>query len=49
MRDLDKKIIIALFALINGMIVFASSAQKYRELTIRENTWKALETFENYP
>ena len=49
MRDLDKNIIIALFALSNGIIVFASSAQKYRELTIREDTWEALETFENYP
>ena len=46
---MDKKFNIALFALINGMIVFASSAQKYREFTVREDTWEALETFENYP
>ena len=50
MRNIGWVILFALNTWLNGgLIASAGSAQKYRIITIREDSWEPLETFQNYP
>ena len=50
MRNIGWVILFALNTWLNGgLIASAGSAQKYRIITIREDSWDPLETFQNYP
>ena len=50
MRNIGWVILFALNTWLNGgLIAYAGSAQKYRIITIREDSWEPLETFQNYP